>query len=53
MRMVPNMTILVPADANEMAKLMEETINYPGPIYIRVAKGGIQLLHRIYIKDLK
>ena len=40
MRTVPNMTILVPADATEMHKLMKETINYPGPIYIRVAKGG-------------
>ena len=40
MRTVPNMTILVPADSLEMSKLMNETINYSGPIYIRVAKGG-------------
>jgi len=40
MRTVPNMTILVPADALEMSKLMDETIHYSGPIYIRVAKGG-------------
>ena len=40
MRTVPNMTILVPADAAEMSMLMKETVNHPGPIYIRVAKGG-------------
>ncbi|VAX23804.1 Transketolase, C-terminal section [hydrothermal vent metagenome] len=40
MRAVPNMTILAPADANEMARLMPLTLNYPGPIYIRLAKGG-------------
>ena len=40
MRTVPNMTILVPADAVEMSMLMKETVSHPGPIYIRVAKGG-------------
>ena len=53
MRMVPNMTILVPADANEMAKLMEETINYPGPIYIRVAKGGDPIVTENLYKRFK
>jgi transketolase len=40
MRMVPGMTILAPSDANEMARLMPQTINHSGPIYIRLAKGG-------------
>lgn len=40
LRSLPNMTILVPADANEMRKMMPETVNHPGPIYIRIAKGG-------------
>jgi transketolase len=40
MRTIPNMTVLVPADAEEMKRLMPETLNYPGPIYIRLAKGG-------------
>ena len=36
---VPNMTIVAPADADEMRRLMPQTVDYPGPIYIRVAKG--------------
>ncbi len=40
LRAVPNMTILAPADAEEMRRLMPATVNYPGPIYIRLGKGG-------------
>lgn len=39
-RAVPNMTIVAPADANEMRRLMPQTVNHPGPIYIRLGKGG-------------
>lgn len=39
MRAVPNMTVVVPADADEMRRLMPQTLDYPGPIYIRLAKG--------------
>ena len=39
MRALPNMTILAPADADEMARLMPATVDHPGPMYIRVAKG--------------
>jgi len=39
MRPLPNMTIVVPADAKEMRRLMPLTVEYPGPIYIRLAKG--------------
>jgi len=39
MRSVPNMTILAPADAEEMRLLMPATVNHKGPIYIRLAKG--------------
>ncbi len=39
MRAIPNMTIVVPADADEMRRLMFKTIDYQGPIYIRIAKG--------------
>lgn len=39
-RVLPNMTILAPADAEEMRRLMPLTLEYPGPIYIRLAKGG-------------
>jgi transketolase len=40
MRALPNMTILAPADAREMAHLMPLTLECPGPVYVRVAKGG-------------
>jgi transketolase len=39
-RCLPRMTILAPADAEEMRRLMPATVDYPGPIYIRLAKGG-------------
>tara|TARA_B100000579_G_scaffold338696_1_gene289989 strand:- start:1004 stop:1792 length:789 start_codon:yes stop_codon:yes gene_type:complete len=40
MRSVPNMTILVPADEIEVAKMIKNTVSHPGPIYFRIAKGG-------------
>ena len=40
MRAIPNMTILAPADANEMIELMPLTVNHKGPIYIRLGKGN-------------
>lgn len=39
-RTIPNMTIVAPADAREMCRLMSLTLEYPGPIYIRLGKGG-------------
>ena len=39
MRALPNMTIVAPADAPEMIRFMQVSVDYPGPIYIRVAKG--------------
>ncbi|MDP1809591.1 MAG: transketolase C-terminal domain-containing protein [Actinomycetota bacterium] len=39
-RALPRMAIVAPADAEEMKRLMPLTVDYPGPIYIRLAKGG-------------
>lgn len=39
MRALPNMTIVAPADAEEMRRLMPLTVDHSGPIYIRLAKG--------------
>ena len=39
MRAIPNMTIVAPADAEEMRRLMPLTVDHQGPIYIRLAKG--------------
>src|SRR5579864_3303008 len=38
-RALPNMTILAVADAREMRRAMPATLNWPGPIYIRLGKG--------------
>jgi transketolase len=40
MRAVPNMTVVAPCDADEMARLMPRTVDHHGPIYIRLGKGG-------------
>ncbi len=40
MRALPRMTIVAVADADEMRRLMPLTVDYPGPIYIRLGKGG-------------
>src|SRR5499427_1073619 len=39
-RALPNMTVVAVADAEEMKRLMPQTVDYRGPIYIRLAKGG-------------
>jgi len=40
LRALPNMTVVVPCDAEEMKRLMAATLDWPHPIYIRLAKGG-------------
>jgi transketolase len=45
-RAIPRMTIVAPADADEMRRLMPLTADYPGPMYIRVAKGGDPIVSR-------
>src|SRR5437660_2473402 len=39
-RALPRMTILAVADAEEMRRMMPATVDHPGPIYIRLGKGG-------------
>jgi transketolase len=39
MRALPNMTVVAPCDADEMSRFMDKTIDWPYPIYIRLAKG--------------
>jgi len=46
LRTVPNMTILVPCDAEEMRRLMLLTLEVEGPIYIRMGKGGDPVVSR-------
>lgn len=40
MRALPHMTILVPGDPGEMRRAMWATLDHPGPVYVRIARGG-------------
>ncbi len=44
MRSIPNMTIISPCDANEMKNLMLKTLSYKHPIYIRLGRGGEEII---------
>jgi len=46
LRALPNMTIVAPCDADEMKRLMPKTLDWPHPIYIRLAKGGDKVVSR-------
>lgn len=46
LRAVPNMTILAPCDAEEMRRLMLQTPDIEGPVYIRLGKGGDPVVSR-------
>lgn len=46
MRALPNMTVVAPCDAQEMRRLMAVSVDWPHPIYIRLAKGGDQVVSR-------
>ena len=46
MRALPNMTVVVPTDAPEAARIMEASLAVPGPMYIRLAKGGDPVVSR-------
>lgn len=38
MRMIPGMTVVVPADANEAAAATREILSYVGPVYLRLGR---------------
>lgn len=40
MRALPNMAVVAVCDAPEMIRFMERSLEWPSPIYIRLAKGG-------------
>jgi transketolase len=40
MRALPHMTVTAVCDAEEMTRLMDASLEWPHPIYIRLAKGG-------------
>ena len=46
LRAIPNMAVVVPCDAQEMRRLITQTVDWPTPIYFRVAKGGEPIVSR-------
>ena len=40
LRALPNMAVVAPVDEVEMVKLMDASLDWPGPLYIRVGKGN-------------
>ena len=46
MRALPNMTVTAVCDADEIARLMDASLDWPHPIYIRLAKGGDPIISR-------
>lgn len=45
MRALPNMTVLVPADANEVRKATVAMVNYEGPVYMRICSGPTPVVY--------
>ncbi len=41
MRSIPNMTVIVPADAQETKQAVEFAASYKGPVYIRIARTSL------------
>lgn len=39
MNSIPNMTMIAPCDANQCVKMLEASVDYPGPVYIRIPRG--------------
>lgn len=39
MRAIANMTVIVPADAIETARVVGACVDWPGPVYIRIGRG--------------
>ena len=50
MRGLPNMTVIVPADAQECKQALNAAIEHKGPVYIRIARNS---LPDIYPSDYK
>jgi transketolase len=46
LRALPNMTVTAVADAEEMVRLMEASVDWPHPLYIRLGKGGDPIVSR-------
>jgi transketolase len=46
LRTLPNMTIVAPCDAEEMKRLIVASLQWPHPMYIRLAKGSDSIVSK-------
>lgn len=44
MRVLPNMTVLCPADAVETARMMDAAMEIDGPVYIRLGRSDVPII---------
>ncbi len=45
MRVLPNMTVIAPADAVETKKVIHAIVNHPGPVYVRLARAPFPVIY--------
>lgn len=53
MRAMPGMTIVAPTDAGVIEKVMEAAADYPGPMYVRCARGEEPLVYKTVPGDFE
>jgi transketolase len=46
LRSMPNMTVVSPTDARQLERLLDASIDYPYPMFIRVARGEEPLVYK-------
>jgi transketolase len=46
MRNLPNMTVCCPGDPLEVREIVRQSVNYQGPMYIRLGKNGEPTIHK-------
>jgi transketolase len=44
MRALPNMTVIVPADANETKAIIKKIVDYKGPVYVRLGRSRVPVI---------
>lgn len=44
-RVIPNLRVIVPADAVETAQVIEHVVRTPGPFYVRLPRGAGPIVH--------
>ena len=45
MRVLPGMTVIVPADATETMQVIHRIADYPGPVYVRLSRAAFPVIY--------